>query len=289
MVLLLLRIGAAPVLILAGSLAQQRFGHAIGGRLVGLPLTSLPLLALFAAAHGATYAASAATATLAGVVGQSAWALSYALAARRHGPVRSAAVATAAFGAVCLLLYGADLSLIPAAVLATVSVAGALAVWPATSASPHPGGEASRGELYGRMAAGSAFTVAVTGASGSLQPQAAGLFGSYPVLTVVLAVVTRRRGGVGAATVFLEGVVAGTLSVVAALVAVAATLSVLGPIGAFPLAVGVAVAAQLVPVGWARRSRPGAGHISALQASSDPGLTGPTFADRTPTGQTPAV
>jgi hypothetical protein len=255
MVLLALRIVAAPVLVLAASMAQQRFGQSVGGRFVGLPLTSLPLLALLAAGDGLSFAASAATAALAGVVAQCVWALVYATAARRRGPGWSAAAATAAFAAVCLVFLGARASLLPAIVLAAASVVGSLGMWPVANGKHRPRTANGR-EIAGRMATGSAFTVAVTGASASVGPQAAGLLGSFPVLTVVLAVATHRHAGEGAAADFLEGVVAGTLSVVAALATVAATLGPLGPAGAFPLAIAASVAAQLVPLGWARRRRP---------------------------------
>lgn len=254
MVLLVFRVAAAPVLVLAASLAQQRFGQSIGGRLVGLPLTSLPLLALLAAAHGTGFAAAAATAALAGVVAQCIWALVYAVCARRHGPVVSASAATAAFAATCVAFLGVHLGVLPAAVVAAASVLGSLAVWPAAAGSHRPRPATCR-EVVGRMAAGSAFTVAVTGASGSVGPQAAGLLGSYPVLTVVLAVATHRREGAGAVGDFLEGVVAGTISVVAALAVVAATLPALGPVGAFPLAIGASLGVQLLPLGRARRRR----------------------------------
>lgn len=254
MVLLVFRVASAPVLVLVASVAQQRFGQAVGGRFVGLPLTSLPLLALLAAGEGVGFAAAAATAALAGVAAQCVWALAYVLAARRHGPVASAAAATGAFVLTCAALLGVHLGLVPATVLAAASVAGSLAFWPSAPGSHQPQPATGR-ELGGRMVTGSAFTVAVTGASGTLGPQAAGLLGSYPVLTVVMAVATHRRDGVGAASDFLEGVVAGTLSVVAALATVAAAVVPLGPIGAFPLALGAALAAQLVPLGWVRRRR----------------------------------
>ena len=118
------------------------------------------------------------------------------------------------------------------------------------------------------MVAGSAFTVGVTGASGSVGPQAAGFLGSFPVLTVVMAVATHRRDGAGAATDFLDGVVAGTLSVVAALATLAATLTALGPLAAFPLALGASLATQVVPTGWARPGRRAAASAQAGSAAA---------------------
>ena len=63
--LFLLRVTLAPALVLLVSLAQKRWGHTLGGRLVGLPLTTGPLLVLITLMSGTEATAIAAH----GVVG----------------------------------------------------------------------------------------------------------------------------------------------------------------------------------------------------------------------------
>jgi hypothetical protein len=256
MLLLTLRVATAPLLILGGSLVQRRYGQALGGRLIGLPLTSLPLLALMSAADGRAFAGTAATTTVGAVCAQTVWCLTYGrLAHHRQAILAAFAAAAAAFAGVSVLLYYVPLSLGWAALLATLSIVAALAAWPA-SAADDASRPASRSELAARMLAGSAFTVLVTGTAVALGAREAGLVGAFPVLTVVLAVATHRRDGGQAASMFLRGVVAGTGSVVAGVAAVALTLGLFGPLVAFPLAIAAALAAQLLPVNLARRPAP---------------------------------
>jgi hypothetical protein len=258
MLLIVCRIVAAPLLILGGSAAQRRYGQSIGGRLVGLPLTSLPLLALMTAADGRAFATAAATATLAGTFAQSAWCWVYVHATvRRVGICSSLVLASAVFVASCLALYELRLSLAMGAVLGIVSILAALAWWPDRAAETDPT-NGTRRELAARMATGCAFTVGVTEASRTLGARGAGLVGAYPVLTVVLAVATHRRDGAQAASAFLKGVIQGSGSLVAGVAIVALTLGPLGPLVAFPLAIAASVAAQFVPTGWVRRPTPAA-------------------------------
>lgn len=268
MVLLLLRIAAAPALIALGSAAQRRFGQAIGGRLVGLPLTSLPLLALLTVSQGTSFAGSTAAALLGAGIAQSAWCLSYVLIGRRRSPLVATVGASASFAAACVVLYLGDLRPLVAAILSVVSIFVTLAVWPgargSSARSDDRGGRSGAstgGSLVARMVAGAAFTLGLTGAASAVGPELAGLIGAFPVLTVVLAVATHRRDGSERVAAFLEGVMAGSLSVVAGLSVVAFFLVSLGPLAAFPLAVLVSGATQLVPVNWVQALRGRVGSI----------------------------
>jgi hypothetical protein len=246
MTLLLLRITLAPVLILAGSLAQRRWGQAIGGRLIGLPLTSLPLLFVLTLSDGTTFAAGAARASLAGGVAQCAWCLAYAIAARRHRPVAALALATAVFAGLCGLLDLVALPTVLAAVASAVAVVAALALWPAAgpARSEATGG---RNDVAVRMVVAAVFTLALTESAASLGARPAGLVAAFPLLTVVLAVATHRRDGVVALNRFLHGVMAGSFSVVAALTVVAMALPHAGRATTFAVAVTASVLAQCIP------------------------------------------
>ncbi|HET7343490.1 MAG TPA: hypothetical protein VFL90_18640, partial [Methylomirabilota bacterium] len=57
--ILLLKLAATPLLIAGASLAGRRWGPAVGGWLVGLPLTSGPVAVFLALEHGAAFAAAA--------------------------------------------------------------------------------------------------------------------------------------------------------------------------------------------------------------------------------------
>src|SRR5476649_1928013 len=87
MILLLLRIAIAPLIVVAGTLVQRRFGNAVSGLLIGLPLTSLPLLWLVGLQHGSSFASSMSGAILVGSTAQVVVLWMYALLAPRISPL----------------------------------------------------------------------------------------------------------------------------------------------------------------------------------------------------------
>jgi len=245
MTLLLIRVLVAPALVAAASLAQRRWGMAVGGRLIGLPLTSIPLLALMAYSNGDRFAAQATTATLAGGIAASVWCVAYVLAARRHNPVVAGLGATAIFGLVALALDHLALGTLVAAGASALCLIGALAAWPASRDDKRPATH-SRTELPIRMAVAAVFTFAISSIAGSLGARPAGLVSSLPVLTVVLAVAAHHQGGPAATNGFLRGVLSGSWSLVASLTVLAVMLPTFGAALAFPAAVLSAVAAQWI-------------------------------------------
>ena len=60
MSILLLRLLLTPTLVVLVSYIQKRWGHAIGGRVIGLPLSTAPFLILIYLMDGAEQAANAA-------------------------------------------------------------------------------------------------------------------------------------------------------------------------------------------------------------------------------------
>lgn len=72
-----------PVLIGGASLAGRRWGHQVGGWLVGLPLTSCPVAFFLAQDQGSRFAAVATIGMLAANISRVAFAACYLRAARR--------------------------------------------------------------------------------------------------------------------------------------------------------------------------------------------------------------
>jgi hypothetical protein len=256
MLLLSLRLISAPVLILGASAVQRRFGQAVGGRIVGLPLTSLPILGLICISEGNGFAGRAAGASLDGAVAQSVWCLVYVLTARRFGPAKSLVASSAAFAVCCVVIYPVVLPVLWATLLGATSVVVALVAWPKEQGRSTSTSFKFKGDLAVRVLAGAAFSVAITTMASAVGPRASGLLTAFPVLTVVLAVATQIRDGEVASSHFLQGVLAGSLSVVAGLATIALTLGRFGPGVAFPLSVTASATAQMIPLRWALNIRP---------------------------------
>src|SRR5690348_7655077 len=150
--LFLLKLVAAPALILLASLAGRRWGEAVGGWFVGLPLTSGPVVFFLALEQGTAFAAATTRGSLAGAAAEAGFCLAYGSAARfTPWPVALAAGSvTFALGAAVLAI--AALQLVPLVVAIITSLAISLSLLPrldaGTVALPAP----PRWDLPVRMA-----------------------------------------------------------------------------------------------------------------------------------------
>jgi hypothetical protein len=111
--LLLLKLILTPSLIGAASLAGRKWGHAISGWLVALPLTTGPIVFLLALTHGTAFAAETAAGILAGGFSLAAFVLVYGHLARRLPWLPTLAFASLAFGLITLLQENLRLPLVP--------------------------------------------------------------------------------------------------------------------------------------------------------------------------------
>jgi hypothetical protein len=78
MSLVLFKLVISPLLLAVASLATRRWGAAVGGFLVGLPLTSGPVSVFLALEGGPTFAVQATAGSLAATAGQAGFCLAYA-------------------------------------------------------------------------------------------------------------------------------------------------------------------------------------------------------------------
>jgi hypothetical protein len=254
MTLLLFKLFATPALILLATLVSRRFGHAIGGWLVGLPLTSGPIAVYLAIEHGAAFSQSAAAGSLDGTVAQAFFAATYAQFSRAcRWPVCLAA-ASIAFVASGLLMAEANLAL-PMLVATTLcSLVVALAAIP-SSAVLEVGIVPPRWDLPARMAVATALVLIITGAARILGPDLSGLAATYPLFAVILAVFAQLHQGPGAARSVLRGLLVGLFGFVGFFVTVALLVTRVGLWPTFVTALGVNLAIHGVAY-LAMRTRP---------------------------------
>lgn len=99
MPLLLLKLTLTPLVVGGASIAARRWGPAIGGWIVALPLTSGPILFFLALDQGPAFAADAAVGTLLGLGAICGFSVGYLVASRR-GPGPAMVAASLGFVAV---------------------------------------------------------------------------------------------------------------------------------------------------------------------------------------------
>jgi len=81
--ILVLKLVLAPFIIGSASLAGRKWGHAVSGWIVGMPLTSGPVIFFVALSHDVIFAANAALGVISGGLSLVAYALTYAWLATR--------------------------------------------------------------------------------------------------------------------------------------------------------------------------------------------------------------
>ena len=195
----MLKLVVTPVLILAASLAGRRWGQAVSGWFVGLPLTSGPIAFFVALEHGASFAAATALGALAAAMAEAAFCLAYAHAARPGRWPVALAVACAAFAATAVILQPLALPVAPLAALVFAALVVALRLMPRGSEAPAP--PPPRWDLPARMVIATVLVVSITSAASALGPRLSGVLAAFPVYAAILTVFGHRAGPASAVQV----------------------------------------------------------------------------------------
>jgi hypothetical protein len=257
MPLLALKLVLTPLLIGGASLAARRWGPAIGGLIVALPLTSGPVAFFLALENGAAFAADAVLGSLGGLLAIVAFSLAYSAAGARFGIGAGIASASAAFvatGFLVLPLLGTSVWLVLALVVGVVAVG--LRLLPGGGERP-PALEHPRWDLPARMAIATTLVVGLTAVAPVLGPHVSGLVATFPVYVAVMAAFTQRHQGPAAAVDVLRGLLAGLFGTAAFYVVVNVAVVSLGIAPTFLLATAITLGIQAIALRWVRRTAAG--------------------------------
>jgi hypothetical protein len=251
--LLVLKLTIAPAVIALATLAARRFGPAVGGWLVGLPLTLAPVALFVAIEHGPGFAAHVSTGAVAGISAEAAFAVAYVgVASRGLGWVPSLAAGTLAFVAVGLVMEAAHPPLEVLLVSAVVSLVVAIRVIPRPQRTVWP---STRFELPLRMALATSLLLLVTGFAGTLGPGVSGIATVYPLITTTLAIFAHRAVGADGAIAVYRGLMIGVFAMMAFAATLDLVLSRLPLAAAFLLALALTTAVQLGSLPAVRRAK----------------------------------
>ena len=252
MEILLLKLVLTPALIGGASLAARRWGHAVSGWLVGLPLTSGPIAFFLAIERGASFAASAAIGSLAGAVAEVAFCVAYAGMATRASWLIAFASGSVAFAMTAVVLQQPELSL----VIAGAGVWGSLAValrlvrrGHTPTAMPAP----PRWDLPARMIIATTLVLAITELAPVLGPRWSGVLATFPVYAAILTVFAHRVSAASAMEV-LRGLLLGLFAFAAFFVVLGMLIERAGVAVAFAAAIVSALAVQAVSFALAVRA-----------------------------------
>ncbi|MFM0032447.1 hypothetical protein PQR70_40230 [Paraburkholderia madseniana] len=207
---LVFKLVVTPLLLLAATVAVRRWGEAIGGLLVGMPLTSGPISVFLALEHGSAFAAQATAGSLVATAAQAAFCVVYCRLATRGWPMALAG-AGATFSLVAGLLQWSALPQRALFLVAILAVTHALNLIP--SEAVRTGRlDTPRWDLPSRMALIAGLVVSVTLIAPYVGPKASGVIASFPFMAIILTVFSHRMIGHAAAQQVLRGMVTGLLA-----------------------------------------------------------------------------
>jgi hypothetical protein len=244
--ILLTKLLLGPGLVVAASLAGRRWGPAVSGILVAVPIVLGPILLIITIEQGETFGAEAATSSLLALVALAV----YVVAFERTGRSRRWEIATlagwAAFLAVALVLSQIDASPVVALFAAIGAFALALPMTPRPAAPAGPRTTPPAWDLPARAVATALLIVALTGAADELGPALAGALAPFPVATTVVAAFVLAQDGPAAATELLRGFLRAIFGTVAFCLLLALLIEPLGIAAAFAIGFAGTLAVQLV-------------------------------------------
>ncbi len=204
--LLALKLFLAPIFVGLVSVIQRRWGDQVGGRLIGLPLTTGPFIFIIYIQEGRSFAAHAAHGVLVGQVALIIFAWSYATAATRTNWMSALATGTLACLASGTVLTAREIPLIPLLLILSITWACAKKYWPAYDRQPHSN-EPPSWELPIRLVATVFIILILSGFASILGAGVAGALSTYPVIASVLGAFNQRRFGPTATVATLHGMI----------------------------------------------------------------------------------
>lgn len=225
---ILLRIGLTPIAFALVSRAQSRFGDWIGGRLIGLPLTTGPFLLTVCMTTNRMTAARAAAGVTSGQMAVVVFCSAYAWAARRMRPLPATATSlTVALAAVVgLSTFAGTWS---AATAVWVVIVTSLAVWPwarhdrpteppaagVASASAPPPAPSRPAPMLQRAAISTCVVATMSTLVPILGARPAGVISSAPILLSIILPGTHRQSGASGAAMLARGTIVSMAGTVA--------------------------------------------------------------------------
>jgi hypothetical protein len=251
MSLLLVKLLVTPALVGGISLFARRWGPALAGWLVALPLTSGPVVTYVALEHGVPFGVEVGLGVVSGGFGLCAYAITYSRVSGRFGAFTSCGIATLAFLACGLVVDAVDpRTLTPIAIGVATAMLAAILFVPSVPAVH--GSKPPTWDLPARVLVGTTIVVGISALAPVLGARVSGLAATYPVYVSTLTVFAHRQDGPGAASALLRGLVLGLYGWLGFFVVLLVAMPMIGVLPAFGAAVAGALTIQGVSLHFMR-------------------------------------
>ena len=208
---LVLKLILAPIIIGSASLAGRRWGAAISGWLVGLPLTSGPVAFFIAISHDRVFAFDVVRGTLSGGFSLIAFSLTYAWVAKRFNWVVSILASMFVFAGMTMLMQSIIIPFIPLFFYVIAIIFTGLWLMPKQEVVPSsstPG----KWDIPTRIFIGTSFILLITGIAPYIGARLTGLLTTIPLYISILTIFAHRHDGHASANNVLHGLILGLFS-----------------------------------------------------------------------------
>jgi len=242
--ILVLKLILAPVIIGSASLVGRKWGSAVSGWLIGLPLTSGPVIFFLSLNHSVDFVMSSVLGTLSGGFSLVAFCLVYAWLAQRFQWIVATVGSLSAFAAVTVVMQSIMVPLLPLYLLVVFAIFLGMGLMPkqteVLSAETKPGGW----DIPVRILIGTGFILLLTEIASIIGPRLTGLLATIPLYTIILTVFAHRLQGSTGAINVLRGLLFGMLAFASFFLALGIVLERAGFGSAFFAAIVVALLIQ---------------------------------------------
>jgi hypothetical protein len=252
--ILLLKLIMAPLIIATASLAGRRWGSAVSGWIVGMPITTGPIVFFLALSHNAAFASQAALGVLSGGFSLVIYALSYAWLATRFAWPAAISGSLLIFTTSTLLLENADFPLVPLFFAIVAAILLGLRLMPRESIGQQNDTKMGPWDLPLRILVGTSFILIITGSASLLGARLTGLLGTFPLYISILSIFAHHQQGPAAAAHALRGLLFGMFAFAGFFITLGMLLEPAGIVWAFAIAALVAILVQGLSLWVLRRS-----------------------------------
>jgi hypothetical protein len=251
--ILVLKLVLAPFIIGSASLAGRKWGHAVSGWIVGMPLTSGPVIFFVALSHDVIFAANAALGVISGGLSLVAYALTYAWLATRFRWYVALTGGFIVFAVSTTFLQNVTLPLVPVFLAVSSAIMLGLRLMP-NDAVEEVDTQLGQWDIPSRILIGTSFILLLTGSASFIGSRLTGLLTTIPLYVTILAIFAHRHQGPAAAARVLRGLLYGMFAFVGFFITLNLLIENTGIAASFLSAIVAALAIQGVSL-WVLRQK----------------------------------
>jgi hypothetical protein len=242
--ILALKLILAPIIIGSASLAGRKWGPAVSGWIVGMPLTSGPVIFFVALSHEKAFAANAALGVLSGGLSLVAYALAYSWLAVKFRWQISIAVSLFVFSISTILLQNFTFPLLPIFGMVCAALVVGLWLMPKDAVEKESESKSGPWDIPARIFIGTSFILLLTGIAPYIGSRLTGLLTTIPLYVTILTIFAHRSQGPAAAAHVLRGLLYGMFAFTGFFITLSLLIERVSLAGAFGAAILTALVIQ---------------------------------------------